>query len=264
MIKILLAGATGWTGKALAMAIHQSEDLQLVSALARSTAGEDLGVVLGETEWGVPIHGSLSEALEGADVMIEYTGHASVKAHTLSAIEHGVHVIVGSSGMSAADYDEIDTAAKKHGVGVVSAGNFALTAALAQAAAVMVAKFLPQWEVIDYASKEKPDLPSGTARELAEKLSAVHRPEIGVPVKDLAGQREARGADIDGTQVHSIRLSSFVVSTEVIFGLPDQRLSIRFDAGSSAAPYVDGTLLAAREVSNSVGLTRGLEKILLR
>ena len=264
MIKISLAGATGWTGEALALAIHQSNDLQLVSALARSTAGQDLGLVLEGTEWGVPIYGSLSEALEGADVMIEYTGHSSVKAHTLGAIKHGVHVIVGSSGMSSADYDEIDAAAKKHGVGVVAAGNFALTAALAQAAAVMVAKFLPQWEVIDYASKEKPDLPSGTARELAEKLSAVHRPEIGVPVKDLAGQREARGADIDGTQVHSIRLSSFVVSTEVVFGLPDQRLSIRFDGGSSAEPYVEGTLLAAREVAKTVGLTRGLEKILLR
>ncbi len=264
MIKISLAGATGWTGKALAVAIHRSNDLQLVSALARSTSGQDLGVVLEGTEWGVPIHGSLSEVLEGADVLIEYTGHASVKAHTLGAIEHGVHVIVGSSGMSAADYDEIDAVAKKHGVGVVAAGNFALTAALAQAAAGVGARHLPQWEVIDYASSTKPDVPSGTARELAEKLSAVHRPEIGVPVKDLAGPQEGRGADINGTQVHSVRLPSFVVSTEVVFGLPDQRLTIRFDAGSSAEPYVDGTLLAVREVAKTVGLTRGLENLLLR
>lgn len=262
MIKICLAGATGWTGKALASAIHQSNDLQLVSGLARSTSGQDLGLVLEGIAWGVPIYDSLSKALKGADVMIEYTGHASVKAYTLAAVEHGVHVVVGSSGMSAADYDEIDAAAKKHGVGVIAAGNFAITAALAQAAAVMVARHLPQWEVIDYASSTKPDVPSGTARELAEKLSAVHRPEIGVPVKDLAGPQEARGAVIDGTQVHSIRLPSFVVSTEVVFGLPDQRLSIRFDGGSTAEPYVDGTLLAVREVAKRVGLTRGLEKIL--
>ena len=91
----------------------------------------------------------------------------------------------------------------------------------------------------------------------------MHKPEIGVPVKDIAGPQEARGADIGGTQVHSIRLPSFVVSTEVIFGLPDQRLSIRFDAGSSAEPYVDGTLLAAKAVVSTIGLTRGLENILL-
>jgi len=263
MIKVCLAGATGWTGKALATALHTSAEFELTSALTRTTGGKDLGEVIAGTHWGTPIYSDLNKALAGVDVMIEYTGHASVKANTLAAIAAGVHVVVGSSGMSAEDFAEIETAAKNKGVGVIAAGNYSLTAALAQAAALMVAKHLPQWEVIDYASKKKPDVPSGTARELAEKLSAVHKPEIGVPVKDIAGPQEARGADIGGTQVHSIRLPSFVVSTEVIFGLPDQRLSIRFDAGSSAEPYVDGTLLAAKAVVSTVGLTRGLENILL-
>ena len=263
MIKVCLAGATGWTGKALATALHASAEFELTSALTRTTGGKDLGEVIAGTHWGTPIYSDLNKALAGVDVMIEYTGHASVKANTLAAIAAGVHVVVGSSGMSAEDFAEIESAAKNKGVGVIAAGNYALTAALAQAAALMVAKHLPQWEVIDYASKKKPDVPSGTARELAEKLSAVHKPEIGVPVKDIAGPQEARGADIGGTQVHSIRLPSFVVSTEVIFGLPDQRLSIRFDAGSSAEPYVDGTLLAAKAVVSTVGLTSGLENILL-
>ncbi len=264
MIKVALVGATGWTGKAIAHALHKSSDFEFVAAVARTSAGKDLGEVLEGKNWGVPIFGDVKEAIANADVMIEYTGHATVKAHTLIAISHRVHVVVGSSGMSADDFLEIECAAKEKSVGVIAAGNYALTAALAQAAAVMVAKHLPHWEVIDYASKNKPDVPSGTARELAEKLSAVRRPEIGVSVKDIAGPKEARGADIDGTQVHSIRLPSFVVSTEVIFGLPDQRLSIRFDAGSSAEPYVDGTLLAAKAVIKTIGLTRGLEDILLK
>lgn len=100
-------------------------------------------------------------------------------------------------------------------------------------------------------------------REMAERLSAVRRPEIGVAVDKIAGPQEARGADVDGTQVHSIRLPSFVVSTEVIFALPDERLVIRHDAGSSPDPYVTGTLMAARAMPGRVGVTRGLDTLLL-
>jgi 4-hydroxy-tetrahydrodipicolinate reductase len=118
--------------------------------------------------------------------------------------------------------------------------------------------------VIDYASATKPDVPSGTAQELAERLLEIRPPVLGFPtIEELHGPREARGARVAGTQVHSVRVPSFVVSTEVIFGLPDERLSIRHDAGGSPEPYVAGTLLAARRVSRLVGLTRGLDKLLL-
>jgi 4-hydroxy-tetrahydrodipicolinate reductase len=106
-------------------------------------------------------------------------------------------------------------------------------------------------------------VPSGTARELAERLGEVRRPAIGRPVAEILGPQEARGADVAGTQVHSVRLPSFVVSTEVVFGLPDERLTIRHDAGSSAEPYVAGTLIAARTAPGRVGLTRGLDTLLL-
>ena len=90
--------------------------------------------------------------------------------------------------------------------------------------------------MIDYASAAKPDVPSGTARELAERLGEVRAPELGFPIEDLHGPQEARGADVGGTRVHSVRLPSFVVSTEVVFGLPDERLTIRHDAGSRPSP----------------------------
>lgn len=112
MIKICLAGATGWTGKALATALHASAEFELTSALTRTTGGKDLGEVIADTHWGTPIYSDLNKALTGVDVMIEYTGHASVKANTLAAIAAGVHVVVGSSGMSAADFAEIESAAK--------------------------------------------------------------------------------------------------------------------------------------------------------
>ena len=263
MINICIAGATGWAGRALVAGVLDADDLALRTAVARSAAGQDLGVALGGEPLDVPVHGSVDEALDGIDVLIDYTSHAAVKANTLVAIERGVAVVIGSSGPTAADYAEIDAAARERGVGVISAGNFSLTAAMAQAAAVLVARHLPQAEVIDYASATKADAPSGTARELAERLAQVRTPVIGRPVEEVAGLREARGAGVDGVRVHSLRLPSFSVSTEVVFGLPDERLTIRHDAGASAAPYVSGTLIAARRVIGRIGLTRGLDTLLL-
>ena len=142
-------------------------------------------------------------------------------------------VVIGTSGLTAADLDEIDAAARERSVGVVASGNFSLTAAMCQAAALLAARHLPQWEIIDYASASKPDVPSGTARELAERLGEIRRPELGHPIEELHGPAEARGATVGGTQIHSVRLPSFVVSTEVVFAAPDERLTIRHDAGGT-------------------------------
>ena len=172
-------------------------------------------------------------------------------------------VVIGTSGLTAADFEEIDAAARAAGVGRRGLGNFSLTAAMASAGALLAARHLPAWEVIDYAKATKPDVPSGTARELAERLSEVAPSPIGRPLDEIAGPVEARGATIGAGQVHSVRLPSFVVSTEVVFGLPDERLTIRHDAGGTPQPYVAGTLLAARAVRGRVGLTRGLDTLLL-
>ena len=258
-----IAGATGWTGRALVAAVVEAPDLSLASAVSRSAAGRDLGEALGGDPLGVLVHASVGEALVGVDVLVDYTSATAVKANTLAAIDAGIAVVIGSSGLKASDFDEIDAAARERSVGVIASGNFSLTAAMCQAAALLAARHLPQWEVIDYASSSKPDVPSGTARELAERLGEVRRPELGYPLEDLHGPREARGATVGGAQVHSVRLPSFVVSTEVVFGLPDERLTIRHDAGGTPEPYVQGTLLAVRKVSGLVGLTRGLDTLLL-
>ncbi|HEX4440121.1 MAG TPA: dihydrodipicolinate reductase C-terminal domain-containing protein, partial [Thermoanaerobaculia bacterium] len=108
----------------------------------------------------------------------------------------------------------------------------------------------------------KPDAPSGTARELASRLSRVRAPRIEVPVSETHGHPEARGAEVAGTRTHSVRLPGFVSSVEVLFGMPDERLSIRHDSGSGAGPYVAGTLLAVRRVRGFTGLRRGLDSVM--
>jgi 4-hydroxy-tetrahydrodipicolinate reductase len=115
--------------------------------------------------------------------------------------------------------------------------------------------------VIDYASLGKPDAPSGTSRELAERLDDIGSPTVAVPVEETLGAPEARGATVGATQVHSLRLPSFSVSTEIVFGGDDEWLTIRHDAGSTPAPYVAGTLLAIRAVPERVGVTRGLDQL---
>jgi 4-hydroxy-tetrahydrodipicolinate reductase len=262
-LSVCIAGATGWTGRALVPAVLGAPDLELVSAVGRSAAGRDLGEALGGAALGVPVHGAVHDALEGVDVLVDYTSATAVKANTLAAIDAGVAVVVGSSGLSAADFEEIDAVARARGVGVVASGNFSITAAMCQAAALLAARHLAHWEIIDYASATKPDVPSGTSRELAERLEEVRRPELGYPIQELEGPREARGATVGGTQIHSVRLPGFVVSTEIVFGLADERLAIRHDAGGTPEPYIEGTLLAVRKVREVVGLVRGLDTLLV-
>jgi 4-hydroxy-tetrahydrodipicolinate reductase len=249
VIRVCVAGVTGWTGSAVAEAVEAAEDLDLVAGVSRNHSAS---------------FSSVPEALDAvaADVLVDYTHASVVKANTLAAVERGVAAVVGSSGMSADDYEEVDAAARAKGVGAVAAGNFSITAALLLRFSLEAARHLESWELIDYASATKPDAPSGTARELAERLAEVRPPAPGVQPDDTLGARGARGATVAGTQVHSLRLPSFSVSTEALFAAAGERLSIRHDAGESAAPYVAGTLLAIRTVSGRVGLTRGLDRLL--
>jgi 4-hydroxy-tetrahydrodipicolinate reductase len=262
-INVILAGATGWAGSELARGIAGVADLALVAGISRKHAGRALGDALDEPRLGCPVYATAAEALAlPCDVFVEYTKPDSAKANILAALDRGAHVVVGTSGLTDADFAEIDTVARKRQRGVLACGNFALTVVLLQKFAETAAKLIPQWEIIDYAYDGKIDAPSGTVRELVARLAKVRAPEPTVPLDQTRGPREVRGATMSGSQVHSIRLPSFVISAEIIFGMPDQRLTIRHDSGGSARPYVDGALVAIRKVGTLVGVHRGLDSVL--
>lgn len=263
MIRICLAGPTGWVGKALAKAIVQSESFELTSAVGKTSAGKKLGEILGLAQLDFPIQADMDNALSvPCDVFIDYTHPTVVKAHVINAIQRKIPVVIGASGLSEADFTDIDELARKNTVGVIAAGNFSITAVLLQRFAMMAARYVPQWEIIDYAAAEKPDAPSGTARELAAKLAQIREPLIHHSIDKTIGLKEARGGVVRGSQIHSIRLPGFVFSFEITFGLPHERLLLRHDAGASADPYVAGTLLAAEKVRSFVGLKRSLDSIM--
>ena len=262
-LRVYVAGATGWAGSELAKGIAATTDLDVVSAVSRRHAGETLGTVIGVVGLGAPIFATADEALRaGPDVFVEYTKPDVAKQNILAALHHGAHVVVGTSGLSDEEYAEIDAAAQAAERGVLAVGNFALTVVLLQKFAEIAAKYVPHWEIIDYAHAGKTDVPSGTARELANRLSQVRAPALDVPLDEVVGPKETRGAQLQGTQVHSVRLPGYVISIDAIFGMPDQKLILRHESGTSAAPYVDGGLLAIRKVGSLRGLHRGLDSVM--
>jgi len=269
--RVSLAGATGWAGSALARGLAAAPDLELVSAVSRTFAGRSLADAFsgnaandGLVAFDTPVYGTVEEALSArpADVLVEYTQPDVAKSNVLTALKHGAHVVVGTSGLTDEDYQEIDEAARAAGKGVLAAGNFAITVVLLMKFAEAAAKLVPHWEIIDYASDKKADAPSGTVRELASRLGQVAQAQQAVSQQDTLGEKATRGANMGGAQVHAVRLPGFTIGAEVIFGLPDQRLSIRTEGGSSAEPYVDGALIAIRKVAEFSGLRRGLDSVL--
>ena len=262
-INVAVAGATGWTGKEITRTILKSPDWNLSAAVARRSAGHDIGKILAESSVGIKIGATISEALSApTDVLIDFTSSDIVFENALYAISKGINVVIGTSGLDESQFEYLENQATQNRVGVIAAGNFSITAALVKHFSLIAAKLIPQWEILDFAHAEKVDVPSGTAREMAEALGKIRPSQVGLELEKLNGPREARGADINGTRVHSIRLPGYVLGVETIFGLPDERLILKHEAGSGAAPYVAGTLLAARRVREIRGLVRGLDSLL--
>jgi len=248
MLRVLIAGVTGWTGVPLAAAVEAADDLELAGGIARRDAD----------------FASVEEALATteADVLVDFTKPGVVRGHVDAALAAGLHAVVGTSGLTADDYAEIDAAARAAGRGVIAAGNFSVLAATLLHAATLAARHVDHWEVIDYGSAGKPDVPSGTSRELAERLGEVRPPAPAEHDADLIGPPEARGADVGGTRVHSLRLPGYALSTDVVLATAGERLVVRHEAGASADPYVAGTLLAIRRVGEVTGVLRGLDRLL--
>ena len=261
-LSVCVSGARGTIGRVLVPAIAAADDLRLHSAVSRGEAGRDVGEALGGEALGIALEDDLERALERApDVLVDYTHPSAVRRHVALALERRIPVVIGTSGLVDADFAAIDAAARAAGVGVAS-GNFSLTGALLQHLAKIAAHHVARFEIIEANAAAKPDVPSGTARELAELLAIARGDVIDGPAVDLIGPPEARGAAIAGIPVHSLRLPGFNAAVEVVFGAPGERLTIRHEEQGDPGIFVAGTLLAARRVQTYRGLVRGLDALL--
>jgi len=265
MKRIFVAGATGWAGSEISKAVASHAEMLLSGGLSASHNGENLSDILALPKAeNIPLFNSIEQAMDSIefDIVVDFSSPKIAKANCISALKRGKKVIMGTSGLTDDEYTEIEKIALENQTSVLAAGNFAITVVLLQKFAEMAAKYIPHYEIIDYASENKIDSPSGTVAELAYRLSQVQKPKLSIPIDDTLGNKATRGATINGIQVHSIRLPGHVLGVETIFGLNGEKLILRHDSGETAEPYVKGVLLAIQSIDTFKGLRRGLDSIM--
>jgi len=263
-MRVVVSGAGGKMGREVVRAIHGAGDMTLVGAVDPACAGADAGELAGLGRLGVPVYASVAEALAetGADRMVDFTTPAAVFQNVMTALDLGKRVVFGTTGLEEAALSAIDRRARERGLGVVHAPNFAIGAVLMMRFAAEAARFFDQVEIIELHHDQKKDAPSGTAIKTAELIA-----EARGSRRELAAATEtevapgARGGDVRGVRVHSVRLPGLVAHQEVILGLPGQTLTIRHDSFDRVS-FMPGVLLALRRVGEVTGLVYGLEHLL--
>jgi 4-hydroxy-tetrahydrodipicolinate reductase len=252
VIRVGLFGADGKMGRLVGAAIHDDPDLDLVAAVDPSSAGTMIHAGL-EAAAGPD---ALAQA--GAEVAVDFTRPDAVMENVRFCIEHGVHVVVGTTGIGSDRLQEMrGWLADRPEVGVLVAPNFSVGAVVAQRLAEEAARFFPAAEVIELHHDQKLDAPSGTAAATAGRIAEARKEAWSGPT----GGEAFRGGDVEGVRVHSVRLPGLVAHQEVIFGARGQTLTIRHDAPDRSC-YLPGVLMAIREIGRRPGLTVGLEPLL--
>ena len=271
-MRVGVLGATGRMGRATCRAVLDAPDLELVAVVARAAgAGRPLGELVPGAPQGLRLAGRLPALLEaGAEVVVDFSRPEVTAPAAGALLGEGVHLVSGTTGLAAERMDDLAALAGKadHG-NVVWAPNFALGAVLAMHFAAVAGRFYPAAEVIELHHQGKADAPSGTALRTARAIAAARERGLGGPPEDRrdpvgAGAESvagARGGEVDGVRVHSVRLPGLVAHQEVIFGGQGEVLTLRHDSLDRSS-FMPGVLLAVREVAARPGLTVGLEPLL--
>jgi 4-hydroxy-tetrahydrodipicolinate reductase len=262
VIRVGVVGACGRMGRTVCRAVAEDPELALVAAVDRSHVGESIGSLIGVPQLDVAVVDELHELLGAeVEVAVDFTHPDVVLDDVTWAVEHGVDMVVGTTGLTEVDLARIRELLDAGGSesGVLVAPNFAIGAVLMARFAGEASRFFPAVEVIELHHDDKADAPSGTAlatvrRILDERASAYHGPG-GESVPGV------RGGDLEGVRVHSVRLPGLVAHQEVLLGGPGQTLTIRHDSMDRAS-FMPGVLLALKAVSSRPGLTVGLEPLL--
>ncbi|GAB4286437.1 MAG: 4-hydroxy-tetrahydrodipicolinate reductase [Coriobacteriia bacterium] len=239
-------------GAEVVRAVTEADGMAVVAAVDPRHAGEIVAD-------GVSVAADLASAIAATDpdVMVDFTHPSVVEAALRTALAAGVHCVVGTTGL--ADDVIADLAAgAPDDVCLFVAPNFAIGAVLMMRFAAEAARFMPHVEVIELHHDQKADAPSGTALRTAHLIAEArpHRPEA--PGRETEIAEGARGADVAGVTVHSVRLPGLVAHQEVLFGGQGQTLSIRHDSIDRTS-FMPGVLLAVREAPKRRGLIVGLE-----
>jgi 4-hydroxy-tetrahydrodipicolinate reductase len=262
MIRVGVLGASGRMGQLVSKAVADDAELALVAGVGRSRVGEHLGQLIGHPEIDIRISDELDVLLHSeSEVAVDFTTPDSVMENVRWAIEHAMHIVVGTSGVDEAGLDEIRRLLDGEGneSNVIVASNFAVGAVLMQRFAAQAAGLFPSAEIVELHHDGKADAPSGTAMATARRMAKARREAWSGPEGETVPG--VRGGDVDGIRIHSVRLPGLVAHQEVIFGGLGETLTIRHDS-SQRVSFMPGVVLAVKSVVNRPGLTVGLEPLL--
>ena len=247
-LKVGVLGARGKVGEQVCRAVEAAEDMVLVAAI---DADDDINALV----------------TAGADAVVDFTHPDVVMDNLEFCIDHGIHAVVGTTGFDDSRLDQLrnwlgqaDPAGQ---TGVLVAPNFSIGAILMMRFAAEAASFYESVEIVELHHPDKADAPSGTARRTASLIAAARRDAGSGPIPDATSTvlDGARGADVDGIRVHSLRIRGLVAHQEVILGGPGETLTIRHDSMDRVS-FMPGVLLGLRKISASPGLAVGLEEFM--
>jgi len=261
-IDLLVCGAAGRMGSEVVRAVRRETDLRLVAAVDKERVGEDVGEVAGIGALGVTIGNDLAKAIASSrpKVMVDFTVPAAAKGTLRLALERSVACVVGTTGLSQADLEEVAQLCVKNDAPALVAPNFAIGAVLMMEFAARAARFFPRAEIIELHHDKKLDAPSGTALLTAQRMA--HSAGCALePTTDERAEAPRGQLVADRVRVHSVRLPGLVAHQEVLFGGLGQTLTIRHDSLSRES-FMPGVLLAIRRILHLKGLTVGLENLL--
>lgn len=241
-LRVALVGATGKMGRYAVNAVNGADDLELVATLSSRDSLDAIGD-------------------SGASHVLDLTVPSVSPGVVRYAVDHGLHVVVGTSGWSDERRAVLEAQLAEHPeVGVLIAPNFSIGSVLASEFAAKAARYFDSVEIIEMHHPNKVDAPSGTAVRTAGLIGAA-RAAAQLPASPDATEHDpdgSRGALVDGVRVHAVRLAGLEAHQEVLLGTPGQQLVLRHDAFDRSA-YMPGVLLGLRTVASRPGLTYGLD-----
>ena len=258
-MRVLVCGAAGRMGQHVAQAVVAEPDLQLVGLCDLSNIPDDIAQSVPDIVCGSNLAAVINES--SPEVMVDFTDASAGTDNILLAIDAGVSPVVGTTGFSPRDLEEIDTRSRVAGVGAFIAPNFALGAVMLMQMCETAGPFFDHIEIIELHHDKKIDAPSGTALHTAQGIIDARGKDAAKVPTDTFTLEGVRGGDYKGIKLHSVRLPGLVAHQEVMFGALGQTLTIRHDS-TSRDSFMPGVILAVRRVRALEGIVIGLDKLL--
>jgi 4-hydroxy-tetrahydrodipicolinate reductase len=261
MIKVAIHGVLGRVGQEVLRAVCADAELQAVGAVDIKAKNKRIALPDGTAD--IPLSNDIDSILSSTkpDVMVDFTLYQAAMPAIRLAAKHKVNMVIGTTGFSQQDIDEIDKLCNANKIGAVVASNFALGAILMIHMAKIAAKYFDYAEIIEKHHEKKADAPSGTALSTAKAMVQARGRGFQMPPLNKENIPGTRGGQLDGISIHSVRLPGYLANQDVIFGAPGQTLKISHETISREC-FMPGVVMAVKHVNESKGLIVGLENLL--